>query len=567
MRRSVRDAALLPLLLTCACAQQPDEPSDATPAAAALPARLFRDVTAEAKLAFDHEHGGGGEKYLPEIMGSGGAAIDYDGDGWTDLYFVQAGRLPGTDGPRERRVNRLYRNRGDGTFEDVTMASGTGDDGYGMGAVAGDVDNDGDTDLYVVNLGPDRLLINQGDGSFRDGTVQAGILSPLWGSSAVLFDADLDGWLDLYVVNYLEFSVASHVECGYPTRGIVAYCHPDVYPMAPDAFFRNRGDGTFSERTVAAGFEDTTGKGLGAVAADFTDDGWPDLYVANDSTPNFLYRNLGGGTFREDALFLGVGFSEDGRTEAGMGVAAGDVDGDGLLDIFVTNLSRETNALYLGGTPMFRYATREVGLYEDSYMPVGFGTELVDLDNDGDLDLVVTNGHVIDNIELTSDGQSFRQPSQVFFNDGGARFAPISEEMMRDLRIPRVGRGTIRLDYDRDGRQDLAVTFNQDRARLFRNEFRDSGAWITLEAMGRRSNRDAVGLRARVEVGGRSHLEERVAGSSYQTSGSPTLHFGLGRLGRAERIRVTWPNGVRAEFHDLPAGRRYRLLEPARRPR
>jgi hypothetical protein len=395
MRGRASDLAGLALAAALGCAPPPAE-REAGAVEAGRPAAdvLFRDVTAASGIDFVHDHGGTGRKYLPEIMGAGSCALDYDGDGWLDLYLVQSGPVPGaaqTRPPGGRPAgNRLYRNRGAGadgrvTFEDVTEAAGAGAAGYGMGAVAADVDNDGDADLYVVNFGPDVLLANDGDGTFTDVTAEAGVDSPPWGSSATFFDADGDGWLDLYVVNYLDFTVAANVECGRASRGLLSYCHPDVYPMAPDVFYRNRGAAggiAFAEATVAAGLADTTGKGLGVVAADLDDDGWTDLYVANDSTPNFLYRNRGEGVFEETAVFWGVGHNEEGMTEAGMGTDAGDVDGDGRLDLFVTNLNNETNALYLNGPGFFSYHTRHAGLYEASYLPVGFGTDLADLDND-----------------------------------------------------------------------------------------------------------------------------------------------------------------------------------------
>ncbi len=567
---------LMPLL-ACAAPEPAGEPTAeppgaapaAGPAAAPLAgAAVFQDVTDRSGLDFTHVHGGTGRKYLPEIMGSGGAALDYDNDGWIDLYLVQSGSLPGAAEPGEpgpsappKAHNRLFRNRGVGTygeirFEDVTARSGAGVGGYGMGAVAADYDRDGDVDLYAINLGPDALLRNNGDGSFTEVTAAAGITSPLWGSSAAFFDADLDGDLDLYVVNYLDFTVAKHVDCGTPSRGILSYCHPDAYEMAPDVFFRNRGDGTFEEATAAAGLVETTGKGLGVVAADLTGDGWPDVYVANDSTPNFLFRNRGDGTFLEAGLLLGVGYNEEGLTEAGMGAALGDVDGDGHLDLFVTNLSTETNALYLGGPQFFTYQTRQAGLFSASYLPVGFGAELEDLDNDGDLDLLVTNGHVIDNIELIDDAQSFRQPSQLFWNDGGGRFTEASEAALGGLNTPRVGRGTISLDADNDGRLDVAITFNNDRARLFRNELPAAGAWIGLalaDPLG------GVGARATLDTGRRTAEAVGLAGSSYQTSADPRLRFGLGDATRAARVTIRWPDGGRQSFLDLAAGRHHRL--------
>ena len=564
----MRASALLALVAVTACA--PSDPGEAP--AREAPATdgpspdgpsAFRDVTDAVGLDFTHDHGGTGRKYLPEIMGAGGAALDYDGDGWMDLYLVQSGPLPGDARPGDAppAVNRLYRNLGPGPdgrarFADVTAGSGAGLGGYGMGAVAADYDGDGDTDLYVVNLGPDALLRNNGDGTFSEVTAAAGISSPLWGSSAAFFDAEPDGDLDLYVVNYLDFTLEKHIDCGTPSRGILSYCHPDVYEMAPDAFFRNRGDGTFEEATAAAGLTDTSGKGLGVVVADLTGDGLADVYVANDSTPNFLYRNLGGGAFQEAGLLLGVGYNEEGLTEAGMGTAVGDVNGDEHLDLFVTNLSAETNALYLGGPQFFTYETRQAGLFSSSYLPVGFGAELEDLDNDGDVDLLVTNGHVIDNIELIDDAQSFRQPTQLFWNDGGGRFSEAKGPVLGGLAEPRVGRGTLSLDYDHDGRLDVLITFNDDRARLFRNELRNAGAWLGLhlvEPLG------GVGATVRLESVGGSTMAARTAGSSYQTSGDPRLRFGLGEAAAATRVSVRWPGGAPPRFHDLAAGRDYRL--------
>ena len=495
-------------------------------------------------------------------MGAGGCALDYDGDGNQDVYLVQSGALPGAGTDDPNASNRLFRNRGDGTFEDLTEGSGTGDRGYGQGAAAADYDNDGDTDLYVLNVGPNVLLRNDGDGTFTDVSREAGVANPLWGSSAAFLDADGDGDLDLYVVNYVAFTVATHVECGDPSKGRVSYCHPDVYLMAPDVFYRNRGDGTFADETTAAGLRDTTGKGLGVVVADLDNDHDPDLYVANDSTPNFLYQNAGDGTFTEIGLFVGVSHNEDGKTEAGMGTDAGDVDGDGLLDLFVTNLSRETNALYLaGGEGDYRYGTFTAGLSSPSFLQVGFGTDLLDVDNDGDLDLIVANGHVIDDIELVDDALNWRQPSQVFLNDGAGHFSELPAGTAGDLSTPRVARGSITLDYDNDGRLDLLLTFNNDRARLFRNVGEHPGHWIGFHLQGTSANRDGLGARVTVETPDGTRLVERRAGSSYQTGSDPRLHVGLGGKAVASRVTVRWSAEKSQVFNDLAGGRYYRIVE------
>ena len=523
------------------------------------PPQLLVDVTDQSGIDFVHVHGGSGRKYLPETMGAGGCVLDLDADGFMDVYLVQSGGVPGAPYEGPAVVNRLYRNRGDGTFEDVTERSGTGDGGYGQGAVCADYDNDGDPDIYVVNFGPNVMLQNNGDGTFEDVTGRAGVGDALWGSSAAFFDAEPDGDLDLYVANYVDFTVATHVECGKPSEGRVSYCHPDAYPMAPDVFYRNRGDGTFEDATTTAGFIDTVGKGLGVVAFDFDDDGDTDIYVANDATPNFLFENLGDGTFDEIGLFVGVGYNEEGLTEAGMGTDAGDVDGDGRFDIFVTNLSRETNALYLREADSFSYATRHSGLHKPSYPENGFGTDLLDLDNDGDLDIFVANGHVTDNIELVDDSLSWKQPSQVFLNDGADIFTMLDPQNLEGLAVPRVARGSMTLDYDNDGRLDLLVMFNNDRARLFRNVFEPPSGWIGFDL------ERGVGARVTVETSSGTMMDEVKAGSSYLTSSDPRLHFGLGADEAALRVTVRWPDGATKLLERIAGGQYYRVGEDADR--
>jgi len=501
-------------------------------------------------------------------MGAGGSALDYDGDGWMDLYLIQSGALPGSEVEISATGNRLFRNTGDGSFEDVTAAAGVGDNGYGMGSAAADFDNDGDADIYVVNFGRDVVYQNNGDGTFSDVTGESGMVNGNWGSSAAFLDGNGDGKLDLYIANYLQFSVAGHVDCGTPGKGIWSYCHPDVYEMAADVYFSGNGDGTFTEATEESGLLDTSGhgKGLGVVAADFDNDQDTDIYVANDSTPNHLYLNRGDGTFEEAGLFMGVSHNDDGMTEAGMGTDAGDVNGDGRLDLIVTNLSAETNALYLGGEHFFDYGSRAAGLYEGSLMPVGFGVDLLDIDNDSDLDMFVTNGHVIDNIELSDDSQSFRQPSQIYLNDGTGRFALVAENLAGDIAEPGVGRGTITVDYDNDGDLDLVVTRNGEAANLYRNDWHDQGNWIGFSLTATEGNRDAIGARVIVEVAGRRIVAEKKAGSSYQTSGDPRMHFGLGGNAAATRVTVRWPGGGEDVFDALQGGRYYRIIEGANDP-
>ncbi len=523
---------------------------------------FFVDVTKSAGIDFVHRHGGTGKKYLPETMGAGGVAFDYDQDGLLDIYLVQSGSLTGDES--YDAANRLYRNQGDGRFEDFTVPAGVGQTGYGMGAVSADYDNDGDPDLYVVNFGPDVLYRNNGDGTFSDVSKAAGIANDRWGSSAAFFDANRDGHLDLYVVNYLDFAVETHIDCGTPSRGFYSYCTPDVYEMAADVFFLSNGDGTFTDATEATGLLDASGsgKGLGLVAGDFSGDGWPDVYVANDSTPNYLLLNMGDGTFEESAVWMGASHNEDGMTEAGMGVDAGDINGDGHLDVFVSNLSNESNALYRGGEQGFSHESRSAGIFAGSLLPLGFGVDFMDVDNDADLDIVVANGHVIDNIALLDDAQSAKQAAQVFLNDGGGNFKEMPAADVGDIAVPGTGRGIISLDYDNDGRRDLLITYNNEPARLFRNTGQSANAWIGFDLQGRAGNRDAVGARISVEAGGKTVTDEKKAGSGYQTSGDPRMHFGLGEAQVAEKVTVAWPSGRRQVFENLPGGRYHRLTEP-----
>ncbi len=506
-------------------------------AAGATERPRFVDVTEAAGIDFVHVHGGSGKRYLPETMGAGGAVLDFDGDGRMDLFLVQSGPLPGFQG--ESGGHALYRNLGDGRFADVSAESGLqARTGYGQGAVAGDVDGDGRVDLYLTQLGQNRLYRNLGGGRFEDITGRAGVGDPAWSSSAVLFDADGDGWLDLYVVNYLQFTPETHRDCSQRSSGLGLYCHPDAYPPARDRYYRNLGGGRFEDATERAGFL-SAGKGLGAIALDFDRDGDLDLYVANDSTPNFLYVNDGQGRFEEQGLLLGVAYNEDGRSEAGMGVDAGDVDGDGFEDLIVTNLSLEANALYLGGAQGFRYGTRTAGLFGPSFPVLGFGVALADFDNDADLDLFVVNGDVQDNIAALNDALSYRQPAQLFLNDGRGRFSEAPSAALGDPAVPRVGRALLPIDFDDDGRLDLLVTYSNDRARLYRNQG-EAGAWLGVAALA--CGAPAVGAELEVETANGTLRRALRAGSGYQGSADPRLHIGLGGQ-RPARVRLRWPDG------------------------
>ncbi len=530
---------------------------------------VFSDAAAAAGIQFIHRHGGTGERYMVETMGSGVALVDLDGDGWLDVYFVQSGPTPGftVSGPM---VNRHFRNRGNGTFDDATGRSRTADDGYGQGVAAGDYDSDGFIDLYVTNFGANRLYRNNGDGTFSDATEEAGVGDELWGTSTAWSDVDHDGLLDLYVTNYVDFGWNNHKFCGDSSRNLSAYCHPDVYNAQPDRLYRNRGDGGFDEIGEAAGIADTVdGKGLGVVFGDYDNDGDGDIYVANDSTRNLLYTNNGDGTFVEDGFLAGVGYNEDGRTEAGMGTDWGDYNGDGLLDVVVTNLTLETNTLYRNlGAGAFADESFLSGIGESSLLYVGFGITWTDYDNDGDLDLLVANGHIIDNIAEFGDGvegspladRTYAQANHLYRNDGAGNFEEIHERLGEGMSLVKVSRGTAIGDVDNDGDTDVMVSNSTQTADFLRNEGGSTaGNWIQLRLVGREANRYGIGARVTVEG---SVLREIKAGSSYASTSSPTLHIGIGEAAAAE-ITIRWPGGATQNLGSLAANQLYVVRQEA----
>jgi hypothetical protein len=518
-------------------------------------AARFREVSAAWGVTFQHHNGAAGEFYMIETMGSGVLVWDYDGDGDQDLFFVDSGGRPGH--PDEAR-SILYRNDGAARFVDTTGRAGIRVTAYGMGATAGDVDGDGDADLYVTAFGANQLFENLGDGTFRDATARTGVGDPSWSASATFADFDLDADLDLYVASYVDFAYEKNPVCGLESRGLRSYCHPDVYRGLPDRYFRNRGDGTFEEWTEEAGIGRDGGNGLGVVAGDLDGDGWPDLYVANDMTPNFLLHNLGGGRFEEVGLLAGVAFSDTGRAEAGMGVEVADLDGDGLADVAVTNLDLETNAVYLGlGGGFFRDGRYVTGLAEPSLYRVGFGVVAADFDQDGDLDLVVANGHIIHNVELWGTGTTFRQRNQLFENLGGGRFREVTAS---GLDVVRSSRGLACGDLDFDGDLDLALSNSGEACEVYENAGGAQGRWLQVDLEGPGANRFGIGAVVEVEAGrGRQRREVRTA-SSYLSQNALAAHFGLGQADRVGRLTVRWPGGPVRAYLGLPADRHLLLV-------
>ncbi len=510
----------------------------------------FVDVTTEAGITFKHVSGASDRKFYLETMGSGAAFFDYDSDGDLDLYIVNGAPLPGfeMDTPP---TNVLYQNDGNGGFVEVTKQAGVGDLGYGMGCVAADYDNDGDTDLYVTNFGNNVLYQNNGDGTFRDVTVHAGVGNgEKWSSSCAFVDYNHDGNLDLYVVNYLDYDLTTDRDWFDP-RGRRIYSNPQVYAGVPDTLYRNNGDGTFTDVTRQAGIYNKTGKGLGVTCGDYDNDGRIDIYVANDTTPNFLYRNSGDGRFVDIGPFAGAAYNEHGVAEGGMGVDFGDYNNDGSLDIFVTNFSNETNTLYHntadGALVDF---TNIAGLGEVSFLKLAFGTKFFDANNDGALDLFVANGHLY---PTESDALEYAQTDQFFLNTGEGDFVDVSEQSGEYFSIRMVGRGASFGDYDNDGDTDIFVVNLNQEGILLRNESGNGHNWLTIKTVGVKSNRDGIGTRVEVVTHSRIQLKEVQAGSSYLSGHDLRLIFGLGTETKAEMVKVTWPSGVVQTLADVEA--------------
>ena len=521
---------------------------------------VFKDVADNQLLNFVHDHGGTGEKYYVETMGSGVCLFDYDNDGDLDAYFLQGAPLPGWD--KEIILeNKLYRNDGK-KWMDVTDEAGVGDKNYGIGCACADYDNDGDTDLYVTNYGPDVFYHNDGDGTFTDVTLDVGIDNPHWASSAAFFDSDNDGWLDLYVTNYVEFSIENNPWCGEPVQGERAYCDPDFFEGVEDMFYHNDGQGNFSDWSGRSGINKARGKGLGVVPGDIDNDGDMDLYIANDKVMNLLFINDGLGHFTEKALFTGVGFNENGRAEAGMGVDFGDVNRDGWLDLFVTNFSGETNTLYLNEKNGFLIdATFRTGLGYPSIHLLGFGTKFVDLDLDGWLDIFVVNGHVIDNIKLFNRDYQHAQQKQIFINRGNETFLDQTKNIGGDLLEPTVGRGAAFGDIDNDGDIDIAISNNNGKANLLLNEGKPKGHWIGFKLEGKTCNREAIGSKLKITTDSGVQVAWVNPAASYLSSNDLRVLFGLGPDEMVTSLEVQWPGFGKDLFENLTCNSYYRIVQ------
>ena len=536
-------------LLTALCAAA----SLGVIAAADSPAQQFVDVAARAGISFRHTNGASPDKHLVETMGSGGLFFDYDNDGWIDIFLVDGGSLADTSVARRAR-HRLYRNRGGGTFDDVSERSGIRHREYGMGACAGDYDGDGRTDLYVTNFGPNALYRNNGDGTFADTTKAARVADPKWSANCAFADLDRDGDLDLWVTNYVAADRTRSPFCGDARTGVRFYCHPLKYDPLPNTLYRNDGRGTFTDVTTAAGVGKPLGNGMGVVIADFNEDGWPDVFVANDGMPKFLFRNLAGKRFEEKGLLAGVAVAPDGRPRAGMGVASGDYDGDGRSDLVVTNLWGETHSLFRSmGSGLFAYATVESGIGPWTRPFVGFGTAFVDYDNDTNLDLVIVNGAVVDDPSRNRTSGHQQRPL-LLRNVGSRRFQEVGRLVGSAFAEPRVGRGLAAGDIDNDGDLDLVVTSNGGRADLLINDGGNSAHSLLVRTIGTTGNRNGIGARLVMKIGTRTLVREVQSGSSYLSQNDARAHFGLGAAAKADRLEIRWPGGRVDVLKDVQAG-------------
>ncbi|PYR58710.1 MAG: RNA-binding protein [Acidobacteria bacterium] len=505
-------------------------------------------------------------KYLLETTGTGAAAIDYDGDGWLDIFLVNGTVLEGFPKGREP-TNHLYRNRGNGTFEDVTDRAGLRASGWGQGACVGDYDNDGHDDLFVTYWGQNRLYRNRGDGTFEDVTSRAGLMHSRarWGTGCAFLDYDRDGRLDLIVANYIDLDLAATPVpasglCRY--KGLAVACGPPGLPGGKNVLYHNRGDGTFDDVSDASGITRANGTyGLGVATVDFDGDGWIDVYVANDSNPSTLYRNNRDGTFTDIAASAGCAYSQDGKAQSGMGIAIGDYDRNGTMDIFKTNFAGDTSTLYANtGSGSCEDRTFASGIGLNSRW-LGWGVGFLDLDNDGWLDLFLVNGHVYPEVDRLKTEAGYKQRKVVYRNLRNGRFADVSEQLGPPVTTPKAARGAVFADFDNDGDVDVLVNNVHDTPDLFRLDQSGGNDWLTVKLIGTQSNRSAIGALVRLVTADGEQRQEVRGGGSYLSQNDLRVHFGLGTARAVDRVDVRWPNGLEETWPELAIDRSHTLKE------
>ena len=515
----------------------------------------FTDIRKSAGITFVQDSTETEEKYYLETMGTGVAWLDYNQDGLMDLYFVQSGA---TDAYRPANPLRsaLYRNNGDGTFTDVTDKAGLGGEGhYGQGVAVGDFDNDGYPDLYVTGYGRAILYHNNGDGTFTDVTAKAGVADEgQWSTSAGWFDYDKDGWLDLVVTNYLNWTPKTNLWCGDRAPGYRSYCNPGNYSGQKTKLYHNNRDGTFTDVSDKSGVGLPESKGMGVVLADFNNDGWPDIAIANDTWPNFLFLNNRDGTFKDVSLASGMAASEDGRYEAGMGIDAADVDGDGFLDLYITHLDMELNRLYHNdGDGTFTDDTYASGIGNKAMLLSGVAAKFIDYDNDGWPDIVQANGAMVDNVSLYHSLISYKEPLLMFHNLGNGHFEKSSDSLGADFNRPEAGRGLATADFNNDGDVGIAVNVSGDYPELMRNDGGNANHWLEVLLIGTKSNRDGIGAVLKLTADGMVRMDQAKGGTSYMSASDPRIHFGLGKHTKVDSLTIAWPSGQVDKLTDLAA--------------
>jgi hypothetical protein len=547
-------AASLCLMLGIRLSANADNPVDLA---------TFEDVAAKAGINFVVRNSATPEKHQIETMTSGVAVLDYNNDGHLDIYFVNGATSPQLEKTGASYSNRLFRNNGNGTFTDVTAHAGVAGAGYGMGVAAADYDNDGFVDLFLTGVNRNQLYRNRGDGTFEDVTEKAGVSGKVWSIAAGWFDYDNDGKLDLFVVNYVVWDPAKERFCGDTQSKLRIYCHPEYYPELPNVLFHNNGDGTFTDVSKSSGIAASVGKGMGVVFTDYDGDGRLDVFVANDTQPNFLFHNEGGGKFREAGLEARVALNDDGRALSSMGAAFGDIDNDGREDLFITALFNETFPLFRNkGAGVFGDVTHRSLVARATLRSTGWSNAIADFNNDGFKDLFAANGDVQNNAEASA-GRSTAQPNSLLLNRGNGTFLDGAAQAGADFRQTGQHRGAAVGDFDNDGRLDIVVTRFNAPAELFRNTSPAKNHWLAIRLVGRRSNRDGLGAMIRV-VGSSGIVQWNRATTSMGFAGSSdrVVHFGLGKDTTAKRIEVAWPSGARQTLENQPADRLITVEEP-----
>jgi len=551
-------AVALTVFLLAALGLAPDRGGAAAP----ISPVTFRDVTQQAGLHFVHNSGAFGKKFLPETLGPGVAFIDYDNDGWPDIFLVNGMDWPGH--AQKHSTPKLYHNNHDGTFTDVTHKAGLDVEMYGLGVAVGDYDNDGFDDLFVTALGQSRLFRNNGNGTFTDVTQKAGLAGPReLSTSAAWVDYDKDGRLDLVVGNYVQWTPEGDLYCTLDGKN-KSYCTPESYKGTSARLWHNRGDGTFEDVTQKAGLGEPTSKTMGIAVLDYDNDGWPDLLFSNDTQPNKLYRNNGNGTFSEKGVIAGIAFSEDGVARAGMGVDAADYDHSGYPSVMITNFSNQMLSLYHNeGKGLFVDEAPQSAIGRATLLTLGFGCFFFDYDLDGWPDIFIANGHIDPEIQKVQANVKYAMPPHLFRNLGKGRFEEVTSLMGAAFNAPRVGRGAAYADINNDGRLDLLLATNGGPAYLFRNEAQPGTAnrSLRLKLVGTKSNRDGIGAVARVTVAGDTQTQMLRSGSSYLSSSELVLTFGLAQHDKTDAIELRWPSGQIDRLANVAAGQTVTVTE------